>query len=97
VIQGLKASGALRAAAGSTTLIAKSCAKCHSGPAPKAKLDLSSPAGLSADDRLRAIRAVLSDDETHRMPPPASDVKLSAEDLGKLLQELSQSPKEVQP
>jgi hypothetical protein len=78
-------------------LVARNCSKCHSGPTPKGKLDLSTPSKLAADDRLRAIRAVLADDEAQRMPPAASGVKLSAEELGKLLQELSQSPKEVSP
>lgn len=97
VIQGLQAAGTLRAASAAPTLVARNCSKCHSGPTPKGKLDLSIPTKLAADDRLRAIRAVLADDEAQRMPPAASGVKLSAEELGKLLQELSQSPKEVSP
>ena len=97
VIQGLQAAGSLRPANPAPTLVAKNCAKCHSGATPKGNLDLSAPAKLAADDRLRAIRAVLADDEAQRMPPATSGVKLSAEELGKLLQELSQSPKEVSP
>jgi hypothetical protein len=97
VIQGLQATGTLRPAALPPTLVARSCSKCHSGPTPKGKLDLSDASKLAAADRLRAIRAVLADDETQRMPPVTSGVKLSAEELGKLLQELSQSPKEVSP
>ncbi len=97
VIQGLQASGALRPAAAVSTLVVRNCSQCHSGATPKGKLDLSTPSKLTADDRLRAIRAVLADDDAQRMPPAASGVKLSAQELGKLLQELSQSPKEVSP
>jgi mono/diheme cytochrome c family protein len=97
VIQGLQASGNWRAAGAAPTLVAQSCARCHSGPTPNGKLDLSVPSKLAAEDRLRAIRAVLADDEARRMPPASSGVKLSAEEVGKVLQELSQSLKEVKP
>ena len=97
VIQGLQAAGTLRPAAVGPTLVTQNCSRCHSGPTPKGKLDLSLPSKLSADDRLPRHPRVLADDEAQRMPPAASGVKLSADQLGKLLQELSQSPKEVSP
>lgn len=94
VLKGLQSAGVGTTAATGTTLVARNCVRCHSGAKPQAGLDLSDSTKLGADDRLRAIRAVLADDATKRMPPASAAIKLSAEDTGKLLQELSQN-KEV--
>jgi len=66
------------------SLVASSCAKCHSGPTPKGKLDLSGE--LTADVRLKSIARILSDDPTRRMPKGKS---LDAQAIGLLIQELS--------
>jgi hypothetical protein len=73
------------------SLVSKNCAGCHSGPQPKAGLDLSNPRTLGADVKLKCIGRVLADDQTQRMPPVSSGKTLSAEDLGRVLQELSVS------
>ncbi|HWC88697.1 MAG TPA: c-type cytochrome domain-containing protein [Pirellulales bacterium] len=71
------------------SLVSKTCAGCHSGPQPKAGLDLSTLQTLGPDVRLKCIGRVLSDDPGQRMPPASSGKTPSAEDLGRLLQELS--------
>lgn len=71
------------------SLVSKTCAGCHSGPQPKAGLNLSDLRTLSPDAKLKSIGRVLADDELQRMPPATSGKKLSAEDIGRLLQELS--------
>ncbi|HEX3658641.1 MAG TPA: hypothetical protein VHV55_22810 [Pirellulales bacterium] len=71
------------------SLVSKTCAGCHSGPQPKAGLDLSNLQALSPDIRLKCIGRVLSDDTSQRMPPVSSGKTLSAEELGRLLQEFS--------
>jgi hypothetical protein len=75
------------------SLVSKTCATCHSGPRPKAGLDLSDARTLTPELKLTAINRVLADDEAQRMPPPASGAKLSPEDIGRLLQELSTAPR----
>ncbi|HEY5313330.1 MAG TPA: c-type cytochrome domain-containing protein, partial [Pirellulales bacterium] len=71
------------------SLVSKTCAGCHSGPQPKAGLDLSDLRTLAPDVRLKCIGRVLSDDPSQRMPPASSGKTLSAEDLGRLLQEFA--------
>lgn len=68
------------------SLVASSCAKCHSGPTPKAKLDLSGE--LLPAVRLRSIARILSDDPARRMPKGKS---LDAQAIGLLIQELSRA------
>ena len=98
VLDAIRAAGGIKALESSPTLVGRFCTRCHSGPATTpAKLDLSDLSKLSSDQRLKCVRMVLSDDENQRMPPKTSGLTLSPEDLGKLLQELSQSPKEVNP
>lgn len=76
------------------TQIKTSCVACHSGPTPKGGLDLSDIARLDNATRLKAIAKVTSDDPKNAMPPPASTQykSLTAEQRGKLLQELSAVP-----
>ena len=94
VIRGLQASGGLKALAEPPTLVSRNCTSCHSGAAPKGNLDLTDLARLSAERRLKCIGRVLADDEAVRMPPKASGATLNPDELGKLLQELSQTPQE---
>ncbi len=64
------------------------CAKCHSGEAPKAGLDLSKSAALTTKQRLAAVARVVSDDPEERMPKGST---LSPTEIGNVLQELSRS------
>ncbi|HEX4132466.1 MAG TPA: c-type cytochrome domain-containing protein [Pirellulales bacterium] len=95
VLKGLQASGTIKAAA-APSLVGRACATCHGATNPKAGLSLAATTALTADERLKSISRVLADDPQLRMPPSSSGIKLSAEELGKLLQELSQVPKEDQ-
>lgn len=70
-------------------LVRKSCGQCHGPVDPKAGLDLSTLDKLTPEQRLKAIDRMLQDDPAGRMPPADSNVKLSAEDLGKLIQEFT--------
>lgn len=72
----------------SSTLLEQKCAECHGGAAPKARLDLSNPVGLSPQQRLAAVARVVSDDAELRMPKGNT---LSPSEIGRLLQELSSS------
>ncbi|MEX0713325.1 MAG: c-type cytochrome domain-containing protein [Pirellulales bacterium] len=72
------------------SLVERNCLKCHGQASPAAGFTLSDARGLSAEQRLLAIRRLLDDDPARRMP---KDSTLSAQELGELLQELS----EVQP
>lgn len=69
------------------TLVSQSCVKCHSGPTPKGKLDLSGE--LSPETRLKMIQRMLADDPTKRMP---KGKLLEAQAIGLLIQELSRAP-----
>ncbi|MBS0207794.1 MAG: hypothetical protein JSS27_02470 [Planctomycetes bacterium] len=93
VVRNLQAAGVNSALAAPPSLIAKHCGSCHSGATPKAGLDLTSLAALGETQRLSCIARVLADDASQRMPPAASGAKLTAEEVGRLLQELSQPVK----
>ena len=69
-----------------TSALARRCAKCHGGPAPKAALAFDGQTSLTSETRLAAIRRVLADDPSRRMPPGES---LPPEELGLVLQELA--------
>jgi mono/diheme cytochrome c family protein len=73
---------------GPSTLVRRSCVSCHGGAAPKAGLDLSNLAALSAGQRLKAVARVVSDEPARRMPPGKS---LAPAEIGEVLQELSGS------
>jgi mono/diheme cytochrome c family protein len=88
ILNALQKSGAVPASAASS-LVAKNCAQCHSGASAKGGLDLSDLARLDCETKLGAIARLLTDDPAQRMPPAGSGVTLSADDLGKVLQELS--------
>ena len=72
------------------SLVATKCSRCHSpegGTADdKAIAALRTDTGIASIDRLRAISAVLLDDEKHRMP---LGERLDADTIGQLIQELS--------
>ena len=70
-----------------SSLAMQHCAKCHGGPEPKAGLDLSGD--LDCETRLHAIRMLLADDESKRMP---KGKPLDAETLGLLIQEFATPP-----
>ncbi|HEY2883209.1 MAG TPA: hypothetical protein VGJ15_12265 [Pirellulales bacterium] len=65
------------------SLVAARCANCHGGAAPKAGLSLEQLDSLSADDRLRAIRAVAAG----RMPKGS---RPSTDEVRSLINELAQ-------
>lgn len=67
------------------TVVDQHCAKCHSGAEPKGgfAVDLGP---LTDSQKLKAISRVLSEDSGKRMPKGET---LSAEALGKVIQELS--------
>ncbi len=79
------------AAAKPQSLVAQNCASCHSGGAPKAGLDLSNLEALDDATRLKCVSQILQD----KMPKnkPITDPVLA----GKLLNELSSSPKVAAP
>jgi mono/diheme cytochrome c family protein len=76
---GLEASGGRNAP---LVLFNGKCVRCHSGEKPKAGLDLSDPANLDPETKLKAVRAVLDE----RMPKGG---KLSAVEAGQVLDVLS--------
>lgn len=71
------------------SLVSRTCAGCHSGAQPKGGLDLSDVRKLAAEVRLKCVGRVLTDDPNQRMPPTSSGKNLNADELGRLLQELS--------
>jgi hypothetical protein len=80
------------------TLVKTHCAKCHGPVDPKAGLDLSTLDKLTPQQRLRSIERMLADDEGQRMPPPsAGATPISADDLGKLIQEFSKAGEAAKP
>jgi mono/diheme cytochrome c family protein len=93
VLKGLQATGTVKPLEAPPSLVTRSCVQCHGGATPKAGLDLSRPDALSAEQRLACVARLLTDDAEKRMPPKASGVTLSAEELGKVLQELSETSK----
>ena len=97
VIQGLQAAGTLRPAAQAPTLVVQNCSKCHSGATPKGNLDLSSPTKLSSDDRLRAIRAVLDDDEDPAHAACGQRHQALGRRFGQSVARVVSVPKEVSP
>lgn len=80
------------------TLVKTHCAKCHGAVDPKGGLDLSTLDKLTPQQRLGAIERMLSDEEGKRMPPPAAGAtSISADDLGKLIQEFSKAGEGAKP
>ena len=71
----------------STSLVHQHCAKCHTGEQAKAGFRLEAWTTLGAEQRLKMIRRVLSDDESTRMP---KGKQLDPQTLGELIQELSE-------
>lgn len=69
------------------TWIRRSCLSCHNVNKAEGGLDLSDLAKLSSEQRLTAIKRVVSDDPAVRMPP---SVELEPAALGGLVQELSE-------
>lgn len=65
------------------TAIQRSCVQCHSGPSPKGKLDLSGD--LSDTVRLKSVGRIVRGE----MPPTAKKTPLTADAVGKLIEELS--------
>lgn len=95
VVRALRAGGvSATAATAPASLVGRTCGNCHGDAQARGNLNLARPGELSAERRLQAIARVLSDDPQRRMPPPASDMRLAPEELGLLLQELSQTRKE---
>ena len=62
--------------------VAQNCVKCHSGAAPKGKLDLTNLTALTCEQKLKAIRKVLAEE----MP---KDAKLDPDTAGAVLSELA--------
>jgi hypothetical protein len=67
-----------------STLLQQTCLKCHSGPMAKGGFSVDAP--LTCEQKLAAIRALMTDDTAHRMP---KDTVISDQDRGLLIQELS--------
>lgn len=74
------------------SVVSKACVQCHGGPVPKAGLDLSDVRRIGPDERLAAINRITADDAAKRMPPAGSGVKLTPEEAGRLLHEISSAP-----
>ena len=89
VLKGLQGSATFKAQASSEAAITKSCVSCHNAISPKGGLSLADMTALTAEQRLKCIARTLSDDPQMRMPPASSGMKLSPEELGTLLHELS--------
>jgi hypothetical protein len=66
-----------------TAIVAHRCGACHGSISPKQGLSLVDPTALSAEDRLRALRAVV----TGAMPPE-TEPKLSDADRNAIIHEL---------
>lgn len=79
------------------SLVRTHCAKCHGGADPKGGLDLSTLDRLTPQQRLKSIERMLSDEPKQRMPPPSAGAAITADDLGKLIQEFSNAPAAVKP
>lgn len=73
--------------ASSTAHVTQHCGRCHTGDGAKGSFRVDQPLGES--DRLRAIEAVLADDDAVRMPKGST---LAPEALGPLIQELARRP-----
>lgn len=70
--------------ASAQTLVASNCVKCHQGEDAKGAYRMDVP--LTEGKKLKAITRILADDPAKRMPKGKT---LGAEELGKLIQELS--------
>jgi mono/diheme cytochrome c family protein len=92
VLKGLQGSPTFKAQTSAETPVTKTCVSCHNATSPKGGLSLADMTALTAEQRLKCIARTLSDDPETRMPPASSGMKLSPEELGTLLHELSQSP-----
>ena len=64
--------------------MAQKCTTCHGRTSPKQGLSLIDPLSLSAEDRLRSIRAVVSGEM-----PPADSEPLNDADRTAILRELT--------
>lgn len=73
--------------ASSAALVTQHCGRCHTGEGAQGSFRVDRPLGES--DRLRAIEAVLADDDSARMPKGST---LAPEALGPLIQELARRP-----
>jgi len=68
-----------------SALVQRACVRCHNAQHPD-RLDLTDLSALSCEDRLEAVRRVVSDDPGERMP---KGVELQPGEIGSVLQELS--------
>jgi len=68
-----------------SALVQRACVRCHNAQHPE-RLDLTDLSALSCEDRLEAVRRVVSDDPGERMP---KGVELQPGEIGSVLQELS--------
>ncbi len=84
-------SRALQSRTTSISIVGQKCVACHSGPNGKAGLSLTNLAVLDCSTRLKAVRAVLSE----RMPKDGP--RLTPEEAGKVLEELSARPGRLNP
>ncbi|MBX7164826.1 MAG: hypothetical protein K1X74_00635 [Pirellulales bacterium] len=80
-------SAAVQEALGGEGLVRQRCARCHEGEAAKGDLVLTDLGALSAEQRLEAVRRVVSDDPQVRMP---RGMLLSPSEIGRMVQELSE-------
>jgi len=65
------------------SLVSQRCVQCHGGPAPKGSLSLESLATLSCEQKLKAVRAVLSE------KMPKTGPRLTPDEAGQILEELT--------
>ena len=73
-----------RASERERTIVVQKCTSCHGRTSPKQGLSLIDPLSLSAEDRLRSIRAVVSGEM-----PPAGSEPLNDVDRTAILRELT--------
>ena len=93
MLAGLAASGQVKGLS-LPSHVRTSCVQCHGDVNPKGGLSLTDLNKLDAGQRLDAVRRILSDDPKVVMPPPASEQSksMTADQRGKVLQELSNFP-----
>lgn len=71
------------------SIIAEKCASCHSGDAPKGKLDLTGAMEIDCAEKMKALRKAI----TQQMPPPKSGIPpLTREETIQLDSELAKIP-----
>ncbi len=83
--------GQFRANAAPQTMLALKCARCHSGGEPKGGLLLTDLAGLTAEQKNKAINMIVTD----RMPKGGPPLK--PEEAGKIITELTTPVASSQP